>query len=302
MQLKESHTITTHWTAELETARALYEVGDYEDALRVLAVMMAIPDLDSVNRLGGYLLKACIEWRQQDLARSLETLGMAGPLVDSAPPELRGKYFGQRALAHRGLYQTDAALVDYEQARDCAMETADARTEASIRNNIAVIYNELGRRDEALVEIDAALKTFIRLRDDVNAGYCHDTRAQVLLSAGRYEEARHHSEKALRLLVDDPARVGALRHYGLAMIGIGAGYLDKPESVEQFRARHHAAKLIDAELNRELIQIALSRSGGHVLGAAKLLDVSHSVLIKLIAKYNLERAPKRHRRKSTITK
>lgn len=295
------HTITSQRvSSELDTARALYDIGDYSDALRAVSLVIERSD-DPSGKLAALLLKACIEWRQGDLVASLKTLNEGGPLVDLAPADLRGKYFGQRALAHRGLGETDAALVDYEQARDCAHEVGNLRTEASIRNNIAVIYNESGRRDEALRELECAARVFSQLHDDLNLGNCYDTRAQILISMANYNEALRYSEKAVRLLADDPSLDGALAHHGLAMIGVGLSHLRKPESIEAFNARHTLAQEIDTSLSSELIESALKRSNGHVLGAAKMLHVSHSVLIKLIAKYNLERVPKR-RREKTLTK
>src|SRR5688572_3726509 len=147
MPLRKTPTVADQSTGELEMARALFAVGDDGDVLRIVISVIERADADPVDRLAAFRLKACVEWRRQEFAQSLETLQQAGPLVDAAPAESRGKYFGQRALAYRSLNQIDAALVDYEAARECAGEIQDRQTEATIRNNIAVVYGEVGRTD-----------------------------------------------------------------------------------------------------------------------------------------------------------
>lgn len=300
MPLQETPTIT--WTAELEMARALFAVGDDDDVLRIVLPICERDDGHPIDRLGALQLKACVEWRRHEYTQSLETLKRAGTLVDDAPLDLRGKFFGQRALVYRSLNQIDGALVDYEAARECANDCGDATTEATIRNNVAVVYSDAGRTDEALLEIDAAIKTFTRLHDDVNLGYCYDTRAQVLIGVHRYVEALTCTKRAISLLANHPAGVGARSTHGLAMIGVGVSCLEAPKTIEQFRQRRAAARSIHVELDRELLKVALKRANGHVLGAAKLLHVSHSAIIGLIKKHGLERVPQRRRAKSLVTK
>ena len=301
MPLQETSTTATQWTTELEVARALYAVGDYGDVLKIVEPLLS-RETDALSRFTACQLKACVHSERQEWVECVETLRVSGPLVDLMPADLRAKYHGQRALAHRNLNQTDAALLDYEAAREAAFEAGDEQILASVRNNLAAMYGHQKRLEEAILEADAAIRIALRLGDDINLGRYYDNKAQLMIAGKRYAEALTFSKKAMALLASHPAGREARFTYGLALIGVGTGYLDDPKSVEQFRARHDAAKSIDAELNADLIKSALARSNGHVFGAAQLLNVSHSAVIKWIGKHRLERAPKRRRSKSLITK
>lgn len=301
MPRQASSTIDRELTPELELARAFYAVGDYDDVLQTVEPLLN-RELDPLSRFTACQLKACVHSERQQWLECLDVLRVSGPLIDEMPADLRAKYYGQRALAHRNLNNADAALVDYEGARDAAIESGDERIVASVRNNLATMYGHEKRINEAIREVDAAVKIATRSGDDLNLGRYYDNKAQLLVAAKRYAEALTYSRKAMALLVNHPAGHEARHTHGLALIGVGAGYLEEPKSVEQFRARHDAAKMIDVELNASLVKSALARSNGHVFGAAQLLNVSHSAVIKWIGRHGLDRAPKRRRSKSLISK
>lgn len=300
MLLHETPTIA--WTAEIEMARALLSAGCYDDVLGIVDPIAIRDGLDALTKFAACQLKAVAHSERGEWVECRDALTLSAPIVDELPPELRGRFFGQRALAHRNLDEIDAALVDYEQARDCAIAVGDDQTLANIRNNLAKVYSDQERVGEALIEVDAAIKIATRLRDGINLGRFLDTKAQALVVGKRYVEALSYSTTAIDLLHDHPAGAEARWTHGLAMIGAGASYLEKPKSIEQFRDIHDAAKLIQVELGVELLEVALKRAEGHVLGAAKLLHVSHSLIIKLIKKHGLERVPQRRRNKSLIAK
>lgn len=295
-------TKTGCWTVELETARALYAAGDYDDVLRVVEPIIARDGVDAITRFGACQLKACVQSQRGEWRDSLETLKLTAPLVDHLPPELRAKFFGQRALAHRNLNQLADSLIDYEAARFYAQEVGDDQSEANVRNNLAKIYADEGRVDDALMEVDAAIKTAIRTRDDISLGRYYDTKAQILIGAKRYAEALTSSKKAVALLSSHPSGAEARTTHGIAMVGAGSRFLKKPETLREFRARRDAAKLVQVTVDAKMVMLALKCSGGHVLKAAALLDISHSALIKLIEKHNLDRVPKRRRGKSPLKK
>lgn len=301
MPLHETPTITTEWTTELEIARALFANGDYDDVLKVVEPLL-LRQLDALSKFGACQLKACVHSERQEWQECLDVLRVSGPLIDDLPADLRAKYHGQRALAHRNLNQTGAAILDYEAARDAALDAGDELILAGVQNNLAAIYGRENRFDEAIAEVDAAIRIATRLGEEISLGRYYDNKAQVLIMAKRYSEALTYSKKAVALLLNHPAGQEARFTHGLALIGVGAGYLDEPKSIEQFRARHDAAKMIDVELSPDLVRSALARSDGHVLGAAQLLNVSHSAVIKWIGKCSLKRAPKRRRAKPLIVK
>ena len=296
-------TLATEWATEIETARALFSAGDYDDVLRVVGPIIDRPRVDGITRFAAFQLKACVESQRDQYERCLETLRQAGPFVDEVPPDLRGKYYGQRALAYRHLDQIDKALIDYEAARVCATEARDEQTLANVRNNLAKVYSDAGKFAEAIVEVDAAIRMATRLGDEVLLGRYYDLKAQILIDHEHYAEALTHSKKAVSLLASHPSLKEARSTHGLAMVCLGATYLGKRvDSIEEFRARHHAAKTIHVALDSTTIKRALRRSNGHLLKAARLLRVRHSVLGRLVEKHDLERVPKRRRSKTLIAK
>lgn len=288
---------------DIEAARALFAAGDYGDVLKVVTPVLARPNVDAESRFAALLLKACVEFSLQQHEESLATLKVAGLLLDQMPPELKGKFYGQRAVAHRNLDEIDDALIDYEEARFWARKIKDEQTEASVRNNLAKIYSDLDRFDEAIIEVDAAIKIATRSQDEISLGRYYDNKAHILIDHQHFPEALTYSKKAIALLASHPSGEEARSTHGLAMVCLGATYLDeKPKSISSYRARHNAAKIIHKGLDAAMIEQALRRSKGHVLKAAKVLCISHPVLIRLIERHRLERVPKRRRAKALITK
>lgn len=295
-------TPTLAYTAELEMARALFSDGDFDAVLSIVNPIVGREGVEPVTKFVACQLKSCCHSERDEWRESLNALRLVASIVDDMPAELRAKHFGQRALAHRHLNEVDDALVDYEQARVNALECGDELTVASIRNNIAGIYSHQDRADEAHKEVDEAIRIAERLGEKISLGRFLDRKAQIFNFQKRYADALTCSAKAVAFLSDHPALAEARWTHGLAMIGTGASYLEKPKSIEQFRDIHDAARLIHVELGVELLEVALKRANGHVLGAAKLLHVSHSAIIKLTQKHGLERVSRRRRNKSVIAK
>lgn len=297
----QTPTIAGRFTTELEMARALFANGDHDDVLQIVDPLL-LRDADDVSKFAAFQLKACVHSERQEWEQCLEVLRISGALLDEMPADLRAKYHGQRALAQRNLDQTDEALVEYEAARNAALEAGDDRIIATVRNNLATVYAIVGRVDEAVMEVDAAIRIVTRLGDDVYLGRCYDNKAQLLIAVRRYAEALTCSKRAVSLLAHHPANTEARTTHGLAMIGVGISYLDEPKTIEQYRARHDIEKELHVDLDVELIKTALKRANGQVLGAAKLLHVRHFAVAKLIDKHKLERSPKRRRAKSLRAK
>lgn len=293
-------------TNDLETARALFAVGDYDDVLALVTPIIDDSGTNPADKCSALRLQACVETERKQYGESLETLAKAGHLIDEVSPDMRAKFFGQRGLAKRNLGNIDAALVDYAAARHWACEAGDKHTEAGVRNNLAKIYSDVGRFEEAIIEVDIAIQIALRLQDDISLGRYYDLKAQILSGKKFYAESLGCSKKALALLVglpgSHPALIEARVTHGRILIALGGTYLEQPDPIGTYCAMRDAAKLLPTALDKATLRLALSRSGGHVLGAAKLLHIRHSALSRAIEKQGLDRQPKRRRRKSLITK
>jgi tetratricopeptide (TPR) repeat protein len=281
-------------------ARACFDLGDYDEAIRLARA--TLPATDTDDRFAALQLIACAQARRGFFKQSLETLAAIGPLVDDLPPESKAKFFGQRAFAQSKLGHSGAALIDLEAARYWAEESEDQESVARARNNLAQQYKEAGRFDEALVEVGAAIEFAETFGDEILLGDLCDMKAQVMVDAGRYREATEFSERAITLLVDHPSLTEARATYGRALIGLGATYLEQEDPVATFAAKRRASDLVKCNLDQEIVHLALERSNGHVSKAANSLNVSHKAIQKFADAHKSNRVPVIPRLKSIITK
>jgi tetratricopeptide (TPR) repeat protein len=276
--------------AELEMARACFDLGDYDETITLAA--SALPSLvESDERFKALQLIACSEACKGDLKTSLKTLTLIGEFLDSLPAKSKAKFYGQRAYAHSRLGNGDAALVDLTEARYWAEESSDQQTIARARNNLAKHYDQDGRREEALAESDAAVKFADRFPDEVLRGQIYDRRAQILVNAKRYSEALAFSSQALVLLEGHPSLAEARETYGRALIGLGVTYLEQKDPIATFAAKRRASEMIRCTLDENIVHLALERSNGRVSKAAELVGVHHEAMAKAAKKYGSDRAP-----------
>lgn len=286
----------------LDLARALLHSGDYEPCIAECRTARLAAH-GPVKQMAATLIEATARFYQGHYGESLKVLEGASGLVDRVAPLQKAKYFAQRAATLRKRNDkkkcdNDAALIDYEAARYWAEDANHDLTLASIRNNLAKMYSEAGRFDEAIAESDGAIETAERLDDNVCLGIFYDQRAQVLIDKKQYSEALNFSDKAMRLLAGHPSETEARETHGKALIGLGSCYLETSDPLESLRSRRAAAKIIESSPDDKAICLALERTGGRVRQAAKLLGMQHSALIKIAQQKGLARAPKRLRAKA----
>ena len=285
---------------KIEIARSLYFAGDYDAAIEEAEILIASGGI--AERVGGLLLKACIQSERDQFSECLDTLKVAGPLIDQASAKSRAAFYGQRAFARVKTGRKKDALIDYEAARVYAQESGDQLAEATVRNNLARIYGQCERFDDAITESDSAILMFRKLNERIHLGRAYDQRAQILNNEGLYSEAITWSEKALSILGTHPASAEAKMTHGVALIGLGESYLDHPDPVENFRTRRAMVNMINTSLGPEVIQLALDRCEGNVLRASVLLNVRHQSLQGAVNRFKLKSHQNRTVRRSVMKK
>lgn len=300
MQITENTSSTK--SGALEIGRALFTNGDYKETISVVEQIILGDGVDVESRFAAYLLKASSQSELGCYLASLETLRDAGPFLDDATARQKASFFGQRAHVNIKLNRDNGPLVDYEAARHWAQEADDELIEARVRNNLARVYSKSDRFVDAIVEVDAAIRIVTRLNDQINLGRFYDQKAQILLDHDHYAESVACGKKALGFLGDHPAALEARLTLGRALIKLGATYLEQPDPLDTFCAKRDAAKSIQVKLSPDLASMALRRSNGHVVQAAKFLGIRHYALTKIAARHSIERQPKRTRRKTLIKK
>jgi len=284
----------------VDQARSLYFDGRHDEALIEAEVLCLSPE--PLERLSGLLLKACIQAERNEFSESLDTLKIAGPLIDAAPARSKAAFHGQRAFNRVKIGRKNPALVDYEAARFWASEANDELSQVSISNNLAKVYSDVGRYENAISESDRAIQLARKLNERIYLGRCYDQRAQILNDHKLYVEAVRWSEKALALLGAHPASAEARLTHGRALIGVGESYLDSPDPVEDFRVRREIVNSIHVSLSPELINLALERCEGNIKRTAQFLRVKHQSLQGSINRFELRPHQKRHVKRSIIAK
>lgn len=281
-------------------ARSLYFDGRHNEAFIEAEVLCLSPE--PLEKLSGLLLKACIQSERNEFSACLVTLKIAGPLIDDAPAKSQAAFYGQRAFVRVKIGKRSDALVDYEAARVRALEAEDELSELSVRNNLARIYGQTDRFDEAISESDKAIQIARKLNERIYLGRCYDQRALILNDNKLYVEAVRWSEKAIAILGSHPAAAEARMTHGRALIGVGESYLDHPDPVENFRVRREIVNSIIVSLNREVIEEALERCEGNIKRASQLLNVQHQSLQGSINRFDLRPHQKRQVKRSIIVK
>lgn len=280
-------------------ARALHDDGKYVDAIAMARRARCGADA-AETKLRAYLTEATCQWELKLTAECLESLAQAGPLIDAAPAELRGRFFGQRALIYRNAGEYDKAILDYDAADHWATVSNDCETQARIKNNRAKVYSDLGRFDEAIEQSDIAIQLATELNETILAGRFYDMKAQICLEHGKYEESLLASSRAVEILRGHSSSGEALETHERAVMTVTGLYLREADPVERFRLKRVIVKGLGDPLDAETIRIALARASGQVAKAAQMLNVKHPSLIEAATKHGLYKAPKRRRAKSLI--
>lgn len=277
-----------------ELVWTLIESGDHSEAL-----IAADAESDSSK---GLLLKACALCEVGRFSDCIDLLGRIEDL-DLREPTFKHSFYHQRARAASKMGRTDAALIDYEAAKYWAAKSGDPLREANARNNLAKLYAEAGRIDEALVECHAAINTAERLNEQGLLGRYLDQKAQIFIVAGQFSNAVNVADRATRILEQhgNPSTLAEARMTcGKAHVLLGASYLDTLDPVD--RCREGKAVGLNRQITEDLVQMALARTNGHVYQAAKLLGAPHASVIRITQSKKLDRIPTRRRRKSLIAK
>ena len=297
-----SHATRIAPSPQLQFAWDLYFSGGFEECIVQLEPYIS-EDVEVDIRRTALLRKSrCLSelGRYRDALRAL--LAVA-PLVDEAGPQFKSQFFHQRAHVKRKTGDDNGALIDYAEAGFWAEEINDELGQACVRNNIAKLYSEADRLDEAIKESDAAIAIAKQLNDDIHLGRFYDQRAQILVEHKQFSEALVFSRPAARLLANHPALAEARHTHGIALAGLAAEHLtNESDPIATFRGRREAQQILAAPLDEDILRYALELCEGHVAQAAALLGVTHRAVIKAAEHFDLPRQPKQRRTKRVIVK
>jgi hypothetical protein len=133
-------------------------------------------------------------------------------------------------LHHKDRGDREAALIAAAKVLEIASDSGDQRRARLLR---AACFEELGRRDEAIAEIDAAIASELD-----TTGNTHLRRGQLLVNAGRAAEALADLEIALQKGVFNAKEVHLVRAAALRLLG-------REEEAREADARAEPADFFD---------------------------------------------------------
>ncbi len=125
----------------------------------------------------------------------------------------------------------------YQRSREIYERREDLRGISNVRSNLGVLYQRMGRFDEALVELLASLALRERMGNPWGIGTCHNNMGDVYRVRGQFSEAIAAYRRAIEIW----QTVGYAAGVAIALVGLGAALTDAGD-IEDGRA-----KLLDAE-------------------------------------------------------
>jgi len=224
---------------QYELMLCYWRTGESNEA-RVVAMsalqMLDHSQLDDArsNSLKANLLirTAIVESRLLRFDESLKLLDAASLIVSASDDSLlKGRFHAERGTTFRGSAGRDflspaERLVILESARQEFSHAIQyfelgghVRYAARIQNNLGMTYLTMKNYPEAHLHFDAALNTFMRLKDAGSSAMVRESIARVFLAEGKYDEAIRIAEQAIRVLMggDESAMLSeALTTYATA--------------------------------------------------------------------------------------
>lgn len=188
-------------------------------------------------------------------------------------------------LYYQGLYE--ASMVDAEKARRIAERLGDSLLVSSSLNQVAVLLEQQGAREEGIALLDDALRMYPA---NPNTRYpltqlhkIHGNLGRCWADLGQLDPARAHQERSLALArVAKVPRGEALALRALGLIAVRGGSVDS--ALALFERAHHVAidnGILDVALDvacdriRELQRAGRSNEADALGGAAEQLIRTH---------------------------
>jgi tetratricopeptide (TPR) repeat protein len=193
--------------ARAELGLCYWREGAYDEARVVIrAALDALSRADGDQTANTLVRLSVVEFSAGRYDTVLELLADAAPLVESSESDyLKGCFHNHRAVTLRTLADAardaelrDRALVEYTAASYHFERAGHTRYQAHVENNLALLFNNIGRHAEAHEHLDRARPLFVALKDAGSVAQCDDTRARILLTEGKFEEAERAVSAAVR--------------------------------------------------------------------------------------------------------
>ncbi len=227
-----------------ELGLCYWREGAFEEARAVLrSALDALPDAGGEQRGATLVRLAVVEFSARCYDSVLALLEEAAPLVEASGSDyLKGCFHNHRAVTFRTLADAgddpemrDRALVEYTAASYYFEQAGHTRYQAHTENNLAVLFNNIGRHEEAHRHLECARALFAALKDTASVAQCDDTLARIFTAEGRLEEAERAASAAVRGLEEGDRQ--ALLAEALTTLGVAQARRGRHEDARQSLTR-----------------------------------------------------------------
>ena len=195
--------------ARVDLTICYWREGALDEARVTLRLVLeSLGEVKSEQRLRALLNSAIVERAATREHDALKIFTEAAPLFDlSSNHALKGKFHNSYATVLRGLGSSerrddyiDQALVEYAAAGFHFERAGLKRFQARVENNVGFLFGTIGRFDEAQEHLTRARALHLSVGDHGGAAGAEDTRAQVFLMEGNYEQAERVARRAVQAL------------------------------------------------------------------------------------------------------
>lgn len=217
--------------------------GAFEEARVVLrAALEGLAREDAEQRALALTRLAIVELSAGFNRAAVEVLAEAAPHVEACASDIiKGNFHAERANAFVALADAgdtemlDRALVEHTAASYHLEQAGHTRYLANNENNLAILFNRIGRYEEAREHLARARTLHASLKDAVIAAQCDETLARVLVAEGRFKEAERVAFSAVRVFEDGDRQ--ALLVEALTTLGVAQARGGRHEEARQSLTR-----------------------------------------------------------------
>lgn len=187
----ENHLALTYW-----------RLGEHREAQVMLdaSIERKLPDTNDI-RLHSQIIQCLVNMHFKKNAESLAGLkSLEKAFLASKDNCLVGDYFNHCGIVLDNLGHKQEALDHFEFARFYHQRSGHRSYLASVENNLAWLYKEVGDFVKAQRSVDNAIRLFHSAKDKPREGFTYDTKALLYFEEKRYVEALKAIEKGHAIL------------------------------------------------------------------------------------------------------
>lgn len=253
--------------------------GAFEEARVVLrAALEGLAPDDAEQRALTLTRLAIVELSAGCGRAAVELLAEAAPHVEACASDIiKGNFHAERANAFVALANAgdaemlDRALVEHTAASYHLEQAGHTRYLANNENNLAILFNRIGRHEEARRHLARARTLHASLKDAVIVAQCDETLARVLVAEGRFDEAERVALAAVRVF-EEGDRQGLLAE-ALTTLGVAQARGGRDQEARRSLARAvEVGEAAGDHTGAGLAALALTEELGARLDQTELCD------------------------------